>query len=85
MRPTNVRVRVRRGYRVVYVSDSSNHRISVFDLSGAFICNIGGPHATPPLPDGLVQPQGLALSRDGTVIYVADAAAHVVKVCAGDD
>jgi DNA-binding beta-propeller fold protein YncE len=62
----------------LYVSDTHLSRVVVFDAAGKFTHFIG--------QNQLTSPVGLALSPDGSTIFVADAARHEVKVftTAGD-
>jgi len=57
----------------VYVADATTKRIFKFDPSGQKIASFSSP-------DGIKNPGGLALSVDGTRLYVADAYDHSVKV-----
>jgi DNA-binding beta-propeller fold protein YncE len=56
----------------VYVSDSVQRRILVFDIPGARFFEIGGE-----MPGQLMKPLGIAVAADGTV-YVADVTAQRV-------
>jgi len=50
---------------LVYVCDNSGRRIVVFDTDGKFLRSIGGPET-------LQRPSSVAVSRDGSRIYVVD-------------
>ncbi len=52
----------------VYVADTGNHRIQVFDTTGQFLRDFGG---SGDLPGQLSEPVGIAISSSGE-IYVAD-------------
>ncbi|MBN1311262.1 MAG: TIGR03663 family protein [Anaerolineae bacterium] len=58
---------------LLYVADSNNHQIAVFDQNGNFIQTFGqqGVIQTDPQTDGLNEPWGVGVAPDGTV-YVAD-------------
>lgn len=70
--------------KLLYVADSYNHRIKVIDESGAakVFCGSGSPG----LHDGdarsamFWEPGGLALSADGSKLYVADTNNFVIRV-----
>ncbi|MFQ5695753.1 MAG: 6-bladed beta-propeller [Terriglobia bacterium] len=64
--PTNVAVD-RRGN--LYVTDTWNHRVQVFDRRGRFLRAVGS-HGT--RPGNFVRPKGIAVDSEGHV-YVADA------------
>lgn len=49
----------------VYVSDSKQRKVLVYDSLGLFLRNVGGPQ-------DLERPAGVAVSRDGERIYVID-------------
>ena len=51
----------------VYVADSGNHRVRIFDNKGTYKADLGGPNSKKPL----VYPYGIALLDNGRVI-VAD-------------
>ena len=61
----------------VFVADTDNNRVSVFDIGGQYIKSLGA--------DGrqLRSPLGLALGYDGTVLFVVDSGNHCVKVSDG--
>ena len=67
----------------LFISDSTHHRIVITDLNGKKIAIAGmghpgkadGPFAQAQFDD----PQGLALSADGTTLYVADRRNHLIR------
>lgn len=59
----------------VYVSDSNNNRVSVFDRQGRLLSTV----TTTDPRSGLALPRGLALDGQGR-LYVADAGSHTVAV-----
>jgi thiol-disulfide isomerase/thioredoxin/DNA-binding beta-propeller fold protein YncE len=67
----------------LFISDTGHHRVLVADLDGALLDVIGG--GTEGATDGpfegaaFSRPQGLALSADGTVLYIADRENHLVR------
>ncbi|RME44332.1 MAG: hypothetical protein D6796_11925 [Caldilineae bacterium] len=61
----------------VYVADSGNHRIQVFDANGEFLKAWGGVEG--PGPGELTEPWGIAVGDDGR-IYVADTWNHRIQV-----
>jgi uncharacterized protein (TIGR03663 family) len=61
----------------VYVADSGNHRIQVFDQNGNFLKAWGGVEGAN--PGELTEPWGIAISEDGRV-YVADTWNHRIQV-----
>ncbi len=67
----------------LFIADSDNNRILISDMSGALQQAIGS--GTRGLKDGASdvaefnQPQGLALSADGNVLYVADTRNHAIR------
>jgi len=72
-RPTNVAVGSNGD---VYVSDTLNGRIQIFDADGNFLSMFGKPGDG---PADFARPKGIALDRDGH-IWVADADQNRVKV-----
>ncbi|MFB3814942.1 MAG: 6-bladed beta-propeller [Terriglobales bacterium] len=64
--PTNVAVDSQ-GH--IYVTDTWNHRVQVFDSAGKFVRAFGKQGVT---PGTFLRPKGIAVDRDGHV-YVADA------------
>ncbi len=74
--PTNLFIRAGK----VYVSDSANSRIQVFDLDGKFLKKVGGPGTQ---PRRFARPRGVAVDSDGQ-IYVADALLNNLQVSDGD-
>ena len=61
----------------VFVADTDNNRVSVFEIGGQYVKSLGadGRHLRSPL--------GLALGYDGTVLFVVDSGNHCVKVSNG--
>jgi len=55
----------------VYVCDTGNKRIQVFDSEGNFLLAFGDFDAPAPAPDGLQRPMGIAISANGNV-WVSD-------------
>ncbi len=72
-RPTNIAVGPNGD---VYVSDTMNSRIQIFDADGTFISTFGKPGDG---PGDFARPKGIALDSDGH-IWVADADQNRVKV-----
>ena len=72
-RPTNVAVGPNGD---VYVSDTLNGRIQIFDADGAFLSTFGNPGDG---PADFARPKGIAIDSDGH-IWVADADQNRVKV-----
>ncbi len=72
-RPTNVAVGPNGD---VYISDTMNGRIQIFDADGTFISMFGKPGDG---PGDFARPKGVALDSDGH-IWVADADQNRVKV-----
>lgn len=60
----------------IYVADSGNHRIQVFDSAGNFLMKWGGEGSG---PGQFSEPWGIAVGPDGTV-YVADTWNHRVQL-----
>jgi len=60
---------------LIYVADSGNHRIQVFDKNGKFLLKWGSPGAG---PGQFNEPWGIAVAKNGTV-YVADTWNHRVQ------
>jgi len=60
----------------VYVTDGDNHRVQVFDDSGAYLTTIGGPWGTK--PGEMRGPYGVAVDSMGNV-YAADNENHRVQ------
>lgn len=68
----------------VYVTDSRNGRVCVFDAAGAFVREFGAAGDTgTPLAERLRMPVGIAVDASGTA-YVADLRAHAVRVFTRD-
>ncbi len=59
---------------LLYVADTNNHRVAVFDTEGNLV-NTFGTYGLAPQPDVFNEPWGLAVAPDGTV-YVADTWNH---------
>lgn len=70
--PTNIHIRNDR----LYVSDTTNFRIQIFDLEGKFLATFG---KIGDLPGTFTRPKGVAVDREG-IIYVVDAAFENVQV-----
>jgi hypothetical protein len=62
----------------VFVSDTANHRIQVFDGDQTLVATIGRTGAAGSGPDELSSPARLTLSADGR-LYIADAGNHRVQ------
>lgn len=60
---------------LIYVADSGNHRIQVFDKDGNFLLKFGSQGSQ---PGQLNEPWGLAVAKDGTV-FVADTWNHRIQ------
>ncbi|HAK59476.1 MAG TPA: hypothetical protein DCO77_03700, partial [Nitrospiraceae bacterium] len=60
----------------VYVTDTSNFRVQVFDQDGKFLMKVGGVGDT---PGAFTRPKGLGIDSEGNV-YVADAAFNNVQM-----
>ncbi len=58
----------------MYVADSDNNRVCVFDVSGRYVKSVGADGSE------LRAPLGLALDRDGRLLFVVDSGSHCVKV-----
>jgi hypothetical protein len=56
----------------IYVVDSELHKIVVFDTEGNFIFDFGEEHFT--------RPAGIAYLESKKLLYISDAASHVIKV-----
>jgi len=65
------------GSNVIYVSDSNHSQIKAFELSGKlrWVYGAASPNTSPPADTDPVLPRGLAVVRDGSVLF-ADAGAH---------
>ncbi|MFQ5946834.1 MAG: 6-bladed beta-propeller, partial [Anaerolineae bacterium] len=61
----------------LYIADSLNHRIQVFDPDGGFIREWGGAGSG---PGEFTEPWGVAVDREAGRIYVADTWNHRVQV-----
>jgi sugar lactone lactonase YvrE len=72
LHPTNICIRDSR----LYVSDTTNFRIQVFDLEGKFISTFG---KIGDIPGTFTRPKGVAVDKEGR-IYVVDAAFENVQV-----
>ena len=59
----------------ILVSDSGNHRISIFDKNGTFIGDIGGPKSKKPL----VYPYGIGVIDNDKIIVADTGAATLVE------
>lgn len=70
--PTNICIRDDR----LYVSDTTNFRIQIFDLEGKFISTFG---QIGDVPSTFTRPKGVAVDKEGR-IYVVDAAFENVQV-----
>jgi uncharacterized protein (TIGR03663 family) len=68
----------------VYVADTNNSRIMVFDQTGAFLLTFGVPNSSTVAGAGtLNQPWGLAVDAQNRV-YVADTWNHRIQIFSGD-
>ena len=69
----------------LFIADAGHNRILIAGLDGELRDVIGGS-GQEGLEDGsfeevlLLQPQGLALSHDGTILYIADTRNHTIRV-----
>ncbi len=63
-------------FAIIYVADSENHRIQVFDLEGQFVRKWG---AFGSIPGQFYIPVGLAIDNAG-LIYVTDVLNHRIQV-----
>lgn len=61
---------------LLYVADSANHRIAVFDREGRLVRTLGS-YGLAPQPDALNEPWDVAVGPDGTV-FIADTWNHRV-------
>lgn len=73
----------------IYVADTCNHRVQVLDSDGVFLREFGVV-SSETLQDGrrytkteFNEPTGVAVSLDGSRVYVADAGNHRIKVYDG--
>lgn len=73
----------------IYVADTCNHRVQVLDSDGVFLRELGVV-SSETLQDGrrytkteFNEPTGVAVSQDGSLVYVADAGNHRIKVFDG--
>ena len=68
---------------LLYVADSSNHRIRVLDLAAGTIDSLDLPEQTMPGgacdPDALCSPRDVELGPDGR-LWIADTGNHVIRV-----
>lgn len=70
---------------IVYIADSYNHKVKVLAVTSGQVRTLVGTGAAG-MVDGdfeeamLDEPQGLALSEDGTLLYIADTNNHSVRV-----
>lgn len=63
--------------RTVYVTDTFNHRIQVFDSEGNYETTFGEKG----VDDGeFIAPQGITVGPNGNLLYVADAGSNRVQV-----
>ncbi len=74
--PTNLFIR----NGEIYVSDSVNSRIQIFDLDGKFLKKFGGSRSG---PARFARPRGVAVDSEGQ-IYVADALLNNLQVFDGE-
>ncbi len=65
----------------IYVVDQHYHRVQKYDSNGKFIMSIGKPSTDGTYTqDGQLQhPQAIAISPDGSKLYVADTATHTCR------
>lgn len=75
----------------VYVADSGNHRVQVFDSNGDFLHIIGRQGISAALlgnqgsrPGTFHTPSGVAVSKDGSFLVVADRGNHRIQVFSGE-
>lgn len=64
---------------LIYVADTGNHRIAVFDQEGALIRTFGS-YGAAPAPMAFNEPWGIAVGPDGTV-YIADTWHQRIVAC----
>jgi DNA-binding beta-propeller fold protein YncE len=70
---------------IVYVADSYNHKVKLLDVTSGQVQTLIGTGA-PGHQDGdfeearLNEPEGLAVSEDGTRLYIADTNNHQIRV-----
>jgi tripartite motif-containing protein 71 len=79
--PRNARMRgvtVDRASGHVYVSNSMRHSVMKFDMKGALVWEAGSERGSG--SDQFDHPTGLALSSDGSSLYVIDAKNHRIQV-----
>ncbi len=73
------------GDSIIYISDSENHVIRQLNLNTTAVSTVAGTPTVLGLVDGpsstakFRNPGGLALSSDGTMLYVADAGNHCIR------
>jgi DNA-binding beta-propeller fold protein YncE len=70
----------------LFVADRLNRRVRRVDLRSGTITTVAGNGAKifggdggPGMAAGLVEPNGVALARDGRVLYIADVAGHRIR------
>lgn len=73
----------------LYIADSGYHRIVITPLAGQWVDTIGAGQAGYAAgrweAASFNQPQGMARSADGSMLYIADTTNHLIRRAHGDD
>ncbi|HND68291.1 MAG TPA: hypothetical protein PL112_15935, partial [Candidatus Obscuribacter sp.] len=64
----------------IYVCDSFNNRLAVFDTGGGFLYNYGAPGPDTPREEVLTTPSDIAIDRDFGLVFVADRGGKRVQI-----